>query len=96
MGTPLTKELLRPIQEKLNYVEKLEFQSGLDSDGEPANWIWVVMKANAPKQSWSWNTREHIRSVVREELKKADVTDWVYVRFRDADEEAPSTSISST
>ena len=96
MSVVLSPTLLTSIQQELNHVEKLEFETGLDSEGEPANWIWVVINAKAPKKAWSWESREHIRSVVRDKLKEADVTDWAYVRFRGADEEAPSKTISST
>ena len=96
MGSAVSRDLLKRVQRKLKEVERLEFQSGLDSEGEPATWIWVVFKADAPEKTWSWENRQRIRSFVKDELDKADVTDWAYVRFRSADEEAPSTSVSST
>ena len=96
MGTPIDEDLLRKIWSELKNVEKLEFQSGLDSEGEPAAWVWVVFKARAPETAWSWNNREQIRSRVIEGLREAGVTDWVYVRFRNAGEETASTSARST
>ena len=96
MGSPVSKELLRRIQRKLKDVEKLEFQSELDSAGEPATWIWVVFRADAPERARAWENRQKIRSILSDELKDAGVTDWSYVRFRSADEETPSTSVSST
>jgi hypothetical protein len=96
MVSPLSVDLLKKIQRKLKDVEKLEFQSGPDSEGQPSNRVWVVLKAKAPEQAWSWENRERIRSLIVEELKKAGVTDWTYVRFRYANEEKPSAFISST
>lgn len=89
-------DVLRNLQRGLSDVERFEFQSGLDSDGQPATWIWVVLKADAPEQAWSWENRKRIRDLVTAELEKAEVTDWTYVRFRRSDEEAPSASVSST
>ena len=99
MDSSLTKDLLNEIQRNLVDVERLDFQSGPDSEGEPANWIWVVLRADAPKEAWSWDNRQLIRSKVIDEVQKANVPGWVYVRFRDEDEGAqPSTAstVSST
>ncbi len=95
MGS-LNRELLQGIQRTLQGVERLEYQSGMDSEGEPANWIWVVLSADAPERVRSWENRQQIRSRVIDLLGDAGVTDWVYVRFRSADEKAPLDSISST
>ena len=56
MSVVLSPTLLTSIQQELNHVEKLEFETGLDSEGEPANWIWVVINAKAPKKAWSWES----------------------------------------
>ena len=96
MASPVTKEMLREIQANLEGVAHLQFESALDSTGEPASWIWIVLEADAPKKIWSWENRESIRSRVMDELKKGGVTDWIYVRFRSTDEAAASATVNST
>jgi hypothetical protein len=95
MGS-LSREMLQGIQRTLQGVERLEYKSGTDSEGEPANWIWVVLRADAPESVRSWENRQKIRSRVIDLLGDAGVTDWVYVRFRSADEKSLLDSISST
>ena len=88
--------MAREIQHRLENVARLEFESGWDSDGEPAVWIWIVIDVDAPAETWTWDNRQSMRSIVTDGLEKAGVTDWAYVRFQRADDEPASTSASST
>lgn len=96
MASSTIVDALKRIQRKSKAIERFEFQSDLDSGGDPAVWVWVVFKTDASEDAWAWENRERLRSTIRDELKKVGVTDWVYVRFRSAEEESPSAFVSST
>lgn len=88
---------LRKIQQGLKEVERFEFLSGPDSGGEPAVWVWAVLRVDTPEEeTWSWENRQRIRSRIKDGLHGAGVSDWIYTRFRSADEETPSDYIHST
>ncbi len=67
-------------------VSRLEYRAGPDSEGEPALWIWVVLKSTADESDWSWENRHRLREQVVEALSAADVPFWPYVRFKGSDE----------
>ncbi len=90
------KGLLQEIQRDLENVERFEFLSGPDSGGDPAVWVWAVLPSDPPEEAWSWENRQRIRFRVHDELREAGVSDWVYVYFRGADEEAPADFVHST
>lgn len=90
------KGLLQEIQRDLENVERFEFLSGPDSEGEPAVWVWAIFPSSAPEEAWSWKNWQRIQFRVQEDLREAGVSDWVYVRFRGADEEAQPDFIHST
>jgi hypothetical protein len=64
-----------------------EWQKGRDADGDPAVWLWAVLKEDAPDSEWARENRERIQSKVREEASQSGVSDWVFVRFRKEKEE---------
>lgn len=64
-----------------------EWQKGRDADGDPAMWLWAVLKAEAPDSEWARENRERIQAKVREAATKSGVSDWVFVRFRKEKEE---------
>ena len=90
------KGLLQEIQRDPENVERFEFLSGPDSEGEPAVWVWAILPPDAPEEAWSWKNWQRIQFRVHEDLREAGVSDWVYVRFRGADEEAQPGFIHST
>jgi hypothetical protein len=67
-------------------VDHLEVETGTDSEGEPAVWVWIVLRSDASEHSWSWENREKLRTHLLDRLRKEGVDQWVYVRFRDAAE----------
>lgn len=91
-GNKISEALIREVQRGLDDVERLDFETDVDSTGQPALWVWVVLRQGAPETAWSWDNRERIRTRVIETLKDKGVSDWVYVRFRRADEDTPSTA----
>jgi hypothetical protein len=64
-----------------------EWKRGRDADGDPALWLWAVLRIDAPESAWSWDNREQIRSEVRVLADESGLTEWVYVRFRNEKEE---------
>lgn len=88
---------LRKIQQGLEDVERFEFRSGTDSVGDPAVWVWAVLRVDASEEEvWSWENRQQIRFRIQDELREAGVPGWVYIRFRGTDEEMPSHYLHST
>ncbi len=68
-------------------VARLDVETGHDSEGEHAAWVWIVMRAEAPEEAWAWENRERMRDKVRQMVKDLDLFEWVYVRFRGEDED---------
>ena len=83
-----TGELVQAIRAELgDEVERLDVEEGIDSDGEPALWVWIVLRSDAPETAWAWDRRRTMKAAVSKGLQEAGVGDWIYVRFRDASEE---------
>ncbi len=64
-----------------------EWKKGHDADGDPAVWLWAVLKADAPDSEWARDNRERIEAEVRRVAAQSGVPDWVFVRFRKEREE---------
>jgi hypothetical protein len=92
----LLQEIQQEFEQEFEHIEQLDYESGLDSTGEPAAWIWVVFKADAPAEAWSWENRQKIRTHISDRFKEAGLPDWPYVRFRSKDEQKASISARST
>ena len=75
------------VHQRLGELWRDEWKKGEDSEGEPALWLWAVLKADAPDSEWSWNNRERIQAEVRKAASESGVTEWVFVRFRKEKEE---------
>jgi hypothetical protein len=78
---------IRKIRKALgNQVVGLEVKSGLDSGGEPAYWVWIILQAGVPEKAWASDNLKSLRSKVIEQLRIDGVSVWIYVRFRDSAE----------
>lgn len=89
----ISNEMIDELRSRLgDEVLRLDVETGPDADGEPAVWVWVVIKADAGEEAWTWENRERIRAQVRQGLENAGVSEWVYVRFQDAAELVAHTS----
>lgn len=64
-----------------------EWKKGQDADGDPAVWLWAVLKADAPDSEWAKHNRERIQAEVRSATAESRLSTWVYVRFRKEKEE---------
>lgn len=67
-----------------------EWRKGADSDGEPAIWLWVNLKPDAPKAEWDFRKRQEILKTVQQLWNTSGISAWTYVRFRQEDEAAAS------
>lgn len=59
-----------------------EWEKGQDADGDPAVWLWAILKADAPASEWNRDNRERIQTEVRKLVSESGIRDWVFVRFR--------------
>lgn len=89
-GTKVSEALMSKVQRGLDDVQRIDFETDVDSTGEPAVWVWIVLREDAPETAWSWDNRERIRRHVVDRLRESGVSDWVYIRFRSADEDTPA------
>ncbi len=64
-----------------------EWKKGHDADGDPAVWLWAVLKTDAPDSEWARDNRERIQAEVRKAVAESGISDWVFVRFRNDKEE---------
>lgn len=75
-------------------VSDLRFETGEDSTGGAALWIWVVLKNEAAmKNVFSANVRA-ARVLLETTVRELGVGRWPYVRFRTDAELAPPTKKS--
>jgi len=70
------------------WVNDLRFETGEDSNGDPAIWVWIeIADYAAQPDNFSQNTRQ-ARELLQSCLRKLGVPRWPYVRFRTASEQA--------
>lgn len=64
-------------------VKDWHVETGEDSTGDPAVWVWVTLKDDV-----DWDVRQRLRTSVRDAVHRnlRRTEPWVYVRFRGADE----------
>jgi hypothetical protein len=77
----------RRIERGIGLEWRVELEEGLDADGDPALWAWITLRAEAPTDRLAWANRERVRAEVRNTVAEAGISDWVYVRFREEQEE---------
>jgi len=79
------------IKDLLGCYWRVELKEGRDADGDPALWVWIALRADAPDSEWTVEKRERIRERVMEVIAENEFEDWVFVRFRkDAEERVAS------
>jgi hypothetical protein len=72
-------------------VREIRFETGKDSNGDPAVWIWVEIDDDAATADvLSKNTRQ-ARSLLGECVRQLDIPHWPYIRFRTSSERAEAT-----
>ncbi|MFP4079330.1 MAG: hypothetical protein ACLFMW_09210 [Ectothiorhodospira sp.] len=67
-----------------DWVREIELTEGVDADGEPALWVWIVLEADTPTQEVMQpalsELRQHIKTYLAGEVPGL----WAYVRVREA------------
>lgn len=86
------KRVERELADRLpDWVREIRFETGNDSNGDPAVWIWVEIDDDAATANvLSRNTRQ-VRSLLGECVRHLEVPHWPYVRFRTSSERAEAT-----
>jgi hypothetical protein len=67
---------------------ELRFNTGADSTGDPAIWIWAILKDEAAAKPVFAQTTRSIRELLSEAAAEAAPDLWPYVRFRTVAEQA--------
>jgi hypothetical protein len=80
--TPAEAAFRLRVHRSLGEAWRDEWGKGVDSEGEPAIWLWVYLKPDAPRSEWDFRNRQEILNTVQQIWNKAGLADWTYVRFR--------------
>lgn len=75
------------VHQSLGDLWRDEWMKGHDADGDPAVWLWAVLKADAPDSEWARDNRVRIEAEVRKSVVDSGFSNWVFVRFRNDKEE---------
>lgn len=65
-------------------VVDFEYEIGLDSTGDPALWIWLILEQS--EDAWSRENRAELRERIDKTLRDVGVARWPYIRFRGVEE----------
>jgi hypothetical protein len=68
-------------------VVDLKHEFGIDSSGEPAVWIWVVLQDAVAGRPTFFSETQEIRERIKSVLRREGVRRWPYIRFRTASEQ---------
>ncbi|MBI5853574.1 MAG: hypothetical protein HZB39_21405 [Planctomycetes bacterium] len=60
---------------------------GTDSTGDPAVWIWIILKDASLPRAWSFESREKLRQWAKQTVRSAGIEDLTYVSFRTESEQ---------
>jgi hypothetical protein len=87
MITAVKKDILGHLLELHDPVSKWVIDTGTDSTGEDAVWVWAIVD-DETLSSLSQDDRARLRDRVREAVQRAEVgrESTVYVRFRGTSE----------
>ncbi|MEM9220701.1 MAG: hypothetical protein AAGD25_41085 [Cyanobacteria bacterium P01_F01_bin.150] len=72
-------------------VARFHYEFGLDSDDEPAIWLWVVFHDEQLEAQWPFENRMAIRQHIRDAFQAAGILHWIYIRFRSDSEDRQAT-----
>ncbi len=87
-GKRVEQELARTLPD---WVREIRFETGNDSNGDPAVWIrGKIDDEAATGDVLSKNTRQ-ARSLLREYVRQLEIPNWPYIRFRSSSERAEAT-----
>lgn len=63
-------------------VNRFEVQEGFDSTGDPALYIWVLLRDDTPPDEQTSDKVRPIKERIVRALREAGESRWPYVRFR--------------
>jgi hypothetical protein len=73
---------MRTVRFPPDVVESWDYEFGLDSSGDPAVWIWLVVDDRAADDPAFTATTARLQREILQSLQRAGVSRWPYVRFR--------------
>jgi hypothetical protein len=66
-----------------DYVKGVQFRFGNDSSGDPAVWIWLVLKDDVDIESPSVQAElSPVREAYRNAIQRAGIERWPYISVR--------------
>lgn len=68
-----------------DWVKCVELDEALDSDGESALWIWIVVSPTMPDQDTAQPVLSALRQRIRRLLSQQAPGLWAYIRIREDD-----------
>lgn len=63
-------------------IERFHYELGLEAEGEPAIWLWLVFREQDWEEQWTNTNRNTMRTQVHQIFQDAGFPYWVYIRFR--------------
>ncbi len=70
------------------WVAELRFETGPDSTGDPAMWVWVILRDDAGVGQPARQDVTPVRSLMFQAAREVAPDRWTYVRFRTVSEQA--------
>ena len=64
------------------HVSRVVTRIGPDSTGDPAVWIWIILKDTSLAEAWARSNREELRRWAERAVRKAGIDHWAYITFR--------------
>jgi len=83
-------EELRHLLESLNYPKGIvtwEFETGFDSTGDPALWIWIFVDEKLARRKDITDVTMNVQRQIQEALAKSKIVRWPYVHVRSVAEQ---------
>lgn len=71
-----------------DYVDHVEYTLDADATGDPAVWIYIILKDEVVKDASFFDRAETVRQAVVEALNGVDTHRWPYVHFTSVSEHA--------
>jgi len=64
------------------HVSRVVTRVGRDSTGDPAVWIWIILKDTSLAESWVRSNREQLRRWAEKAVRATGIEHWAYITFR--------------
>jgi hypothetical protein len=77
-----------------DWVKEMVFETGYDSIGEPALWIWAEVEDFAAEDDVFRENTQLVREILRQAATEVCPDRWPYVRFRTVSDQRPSPQVN--